>query len=354
MKQTKFFGLNMSALFIIVLGGLLLTACGTSNSTSSSGGSGGSSGSSGGGSSSCASPPKLSKTTGLKVGFSQNENTGPWRLAETKSMQDAAKAQGAQLIFTDAQSSASKQISDVDSLIAQKVDVIVLAPLTSEPLAKAVQDAKAACIPVVLIDRDVDHKLASPNKDYVTFIGSNFVQQGKLAADWLIKNTGGKAKIIELQGTTGASAATDRKTGFDNEIKTAPGMSILASQDADFNRDKGRQTMQTLLQAHPDVTAVYAHNDEMAIGAIAALKAAGKKPGKDVTVVSIDGERDGMNAIINGELGTSVQSSPFFGPITFQTISQYASGNKIPDWVVVQDLQYTKDNVQQYIAKNAY
>lgn len=344
MKHTKFFGFNMSALCILVLGGLLLTACGTSSSTSSTTTS----------TNSCASPPKLSKTTGLKVGFSQNENTGPWRLAETKSMQTEAKAQGDTLIFADAQSSASKQISDVDTLIAQKVDVIVLAPLTSEPLAKAVQDAKAACIPVILIDRDVDHKLVSPNKDYITFIGSDFVKQGQLAADWLIKKTGGKAKIIELEGTTGASAATNRKTGFDDQIKTASGMSIIASQDADFNRDKGRQTMQTLLQAHPDVTAVYAHNDEMAIGAIAALKAAGKKPGKDVIVVSIDGERDGMNAIINGELGTSVQSSPFFGPITFQTINQYASGTKVPDWVVVQDLQYTKDNVQQYLDKNGY
>lgn len=348
MKHTKFFSFNVSALLIFVLGGLLLTACGTSSGTSS----GGSTSSSGG--SSCASPPKLTKTTGLKVGFSQNENTGPWRLAETKSMQTEAAAQGDTLVFTDGQSSASKQIADVDSLIAQKVDIIVLAPLTSEPLAKAVQDAKNACIPVILIDRDVDHKLASPNKDYVTFIGSDFIKQGKLAADWLIKDTGGKAKIIELEGTTGASAATNRKTGFDDEIKTASGMNIIASQDADFNRDKGRQTMQTLLQAHPDVTAVFAHNDEMAIGAIAALKAAGKKPGKDVTVVSIDGERDGMNAILSGELGTSVQSSPFFGPVTFQTIKQYASGTKLPDWVVVQDLQYTKDNVQQYIDKNGY
>ncbi|GAC1433838.1 MAG: ABC transporter substrate-binding protein [Ktedonobacteraceae bacterium] len=346
MKLTRFFHLNISALFIIVLGGLLLTACGTSSSTSSGGSTGNS------GTSSCASPPKLTKTTGLKVGFSQNENTGPWRLAETKSMQTEAAAQGDQLIFTDAQSSASKQISDVDSLIAQKVDIIVLAPLTSEPLAKAVQDAKAACIPVILIDRDVDHKLASPNKDYVTFIGSDFIQQGKRAADWLIQKTNGKAKVIELEGTTGATAATNRKTGFDNEIKTASGMTIIASQDADFNRDKGRQTMQTLLQAHPDVTAVYAHNDEMAIGAIAALKAAGKKPGKDVIVVSIDGEKDALNAIIAGELGTTVQSSPFFGPVTFQTIKQYAGGQKLDDWIVVKDQQFTIDNAQQNLASS--
>lgn len=328
--------LSASTLLILLL--VILAACGTSS------GNGG--GSTNGSTSSCASPPKLTKTTGLKVGFSQNENTGPWRLAETKSMQEEAKAQGDQLIFADAQSSATKQIADVDNMISQKVDVIVLAPLTSAPLARAVMDAKNACIPIFLIDRDVDHSKAAPNKDYVTFIGSDFINQGKRVADWLIKKTGGKANIIELEGTTGATAATNRKVGFDNEVKTAPGMKIIASQDADFNRDKGRQIMQTLLQAHPDVTAVYAHNDEMAIGAIAALKAAGKKPGKDVTVVSIDGEKDALNAILAGELGTTVQSSPFFGPITFQNIKQYGSGQKLSDWIIVRDKQFTIDNAQ--------
>ena len=237
-------------------------------------------------------------------------------------------------------------------MIAQKVDVILLAPITEKALVPAVLQAKAACIPVILIDRDVDHTLAQPNKDYVTFIGSDFIQQGKRVADWLIKATGGKAKIIELEGTTGASPAINRKKGFDDEIKTAPGMQILASQDGDFNRDTGRKVMATLLQAHPDVTAVYAHNDEMAIGAIAALKAAGRHPGKDVTVVSIDGEKDALNAIISGEEGTSVQSSPFFGPVSFDTIDKYAGGTKLPDWIVVQDMQFTKDNAKANLANS--
>ncbi len=336
MKRKMYLDAGMLMLLcVLVLG--LLAGCG--DTAPSSGGSQSSSGSSG---SNCT--PKLTKKSGLKIGFSQNENTGPWRLAETNSIQQTAKDHGDTLVFTDGQSSASKQISDVDSLIAQKVDLIVLAPLSEKPLVKAVQDAKAACIPMILVDRDVDHADVQPTKDYVTFIGSDFVQQGKRAADWLIKETGGKGKILELEGTTGATPAIKRKSGFDDQIKTSTGLQIVASQDGDFNRDKGRKVMESMLQAHPDATAVYAHNDEMALGAIAAIKAAGKKPGKDIIVCSIDGEKDAINAIVAGDLGTSVQSSPFFGPITFDTIDKFAASQQLGPWVVVQDKQYTKEN----------
>ncbi len=235
----------------MVLGMLLcvvLAACGGGGNTSGTNASG-----------SCGSPPKLVKKDHYKVGFSQNASNNPWRLAETASIKAQAQKRGDTLVYADAANSGDKQVSDVQSMIAQKVDVILLAPITEKALVPAVLQARAACIPVILIDRDVDHTLAQPNKDYVTFIGSDFVQQGKRVADWLIQNTGGKAKIIELEGTTGASPAINRKKGFDDEIKTAPGMVLLASQDGDFNRDTGRKVMATLLQAHPDVTAVYAH-----------------------------------------------------------------------------------------------
>ena len=339
MKRNKSLRLGQSML-ISMLVCIMLTACGGSGTSGTTAGS------------NCGSPPKLVKKDHYKVGFSQNASNNPWRLAETASIKAEAQKHGDTLVYADAANSGDKQVSDVQSMIAQKVDVILLAPITEKALVPAVLQAKAACIPVILIDRDVDHTLAQPNKDYVTFIGSDFIQQGKRVADWLIKATGGKAKIIELEGTTGASPAINRKKGFDDEIKTASGMVLLASQDGDFNRDTGRKVMATLLQAHPDVTAVYAHNDEMAIGAIAALKAAGRHPGKDVIVVSIDGERDALNAIINGEEGTTVQSSPFFGPISFQTIDQYASGTKLQDWIVVKDLQFTKDNAQQNLANS--
>src|SRR5690349_18484493 len=296
-----------------------------------------------------AAPPPLAKKDSYTIGFAQTDNLNPWRLAETASMKDQFETQlGWKLITTDAGGDTAKQLSDIDSIIAQKPDIFIFPPRETEALAPAVLKIKAAGIPVILIDRDVDHSVAKPGEDYVTFIGSDFVQQGMLAAQWLDKATGGNAKIIELEGTTGAGPAIDRKTGFDDYIagtfKGTPtadgarsGMEIIASQSGDFLRDTGQKVMETLLTAHPEVTAVYAHNDEMAIGAIAALKAAGRKPGQDVILVSIDGENAAMDAIVAGELGASVESSPFFGPVAYDTMTKYINGEDIPDWVVVAD-----------------
>ena len=340
MKHINFPSLNMSALILIVLGGLLLTACGGSSSSA------GSTGSTGGGSSSCASPPKLTKATGLKVGFSQNISNSPWRLAENKSMTDGAKAAGDTIVMTDAGGQDSKQVSDIQSLISQKVDVLIIAPLTETGEVSAILAAKKACIPVFLVDRDADHSLAKPGQDYVTFVGSDFVKQAQLVADTLIQATNGKAKIIELEGTSGATPAILRKKGFDDTIKSHPDMQIVASQDANFDRDTARQKMQTLLQAHPNVNAVYCANDEECQGAIAALKAAGKVPGKDVLVGSIDGETAGLQSIIAGEQLVSVTSNPRLGALTFQAISDYAGGKSVATWVVQPDKTYTKDNAQ--------
>ena len=294
--------------------------------------------------------PKLPQKDSYKVGFAQTENNNPWRIAETKSMQDAAKTCNWNLVYADAGGSAAKQVADVENMIAQKVDLIVLAPREEKPLIPAVMKAKKAGIPVILIDRNVDQKVAAAGKDYVTFIGSDFVDQGRRAAEWLVKATGGKGKIVELEGTTGSSPANNRKKGFDDAIAKASGLKIVASQSGDFARDKGRAVMQTLLQAHPDVTAVYAHNDEMALGAIAALEAAGKKPGQDVIIVSIDGTKDALTAIAAGKMGATVQSSPFFGPISCDIAKKYAKGEKVPGWVKVEDKFYDKSNAQAMMA----
>jgi len=291
--------------------------------------------------------PKIPSKTPLKVGFAQTESNNPWRLAETKSMKDIAAKCGWQLVVTDANGSNAKQVSDIQNMIAQHVDLLVFPPREEKPLSPVVLQAKKAGIPVILVDRDVDHSVAKPGTDYITFIGSDFINQGQRAADWLVKATNGKAKIIELEGTTGASAANDRKKGFDDVIAKHPDMQIIASQDGDFSRDKGRQVMETLLQAHPDVTAVYAHNDEMALGAIAAIKAAGKQPGKDIQIVTIDGTKGGMDAIAAGELGASVQSSPFFGPLACDVAQKFAKGETIPTWVKVSDRFYDKSNVKE-------
>ncbi len=298
-----------------------------------------------------AAVPPLAKKDHYKVGFAQTESNNPWRLAETASMQDEAKALGYQLVYTDAAGSAAKQVADVNSMIAQKVDFIVLAPREEKPLIPAIMAAKKAGIPVLLVDRNVDQSLAKAGEDYLAFIGSNFIQEGQRVAEWTIKKTGGKGKIIELEGTVGSSPANDRKKGFDDAIKAAGGgLEIVASQSGDFARDKGRQVAETLLQAHPDATVVYAHNDEMALGAIAAIEAAGKKPGQDILVVSIDGEKDGVQAIIDGKLGCTCECSPRFGKAAFETMRTYAAGEKIPPVIINADRFFDADNAKDMLA----
>jgi galactofuranose transport system substrate-binding protein len=265
-------------------------------------------------------------------------------------MKDEAGKQGVQLTITDANNDQSKQIADIKGLIAQKPDVLFIAPIT-EQIANVVKDAGTAGIPVFLLDRDVDHSIAKPGKDYVTVLQSDFIQEGKRAAVQLAHATQGKAKIIELEGTTGASPAIDRKKGFDTAIKACPDMQILVSQDADFTRAKGQSVAETLLQSHPDATAIYAHNDEMALGAISAIKAIGKVPGKDIQVVSIDGEKDGLTAVASGELYATVECSPRFGPIAFQTVKDYAGGKQVPTLIINEDQLFTKDNAADNVSK---
>lgn len=297
--------------------------------------------------------PKLEAKESYKVGFAQTESNNPWRIAQTESMKAEAEKLGHQLVYTDAAGSAAKQVADVNSMIAQGVDLIFLAPREEKPLIPAVMAAKKAGIPVILLDRNVDQSLAQAGRDYVTFIGSDFVEEGRRAAEWLVEATGGKAKIIQLEGTVGSSPANDRRKGFEEFIKDHPGMEIVASQSGDFARDKGRQVAETLLQAHPDATAIYAHNDEMAVGAISAHEAAGKQPGKDVMLVSIDGTRDALQAIIDGKLGATVECNPRFGPKAFETMMRYAKGEEIPAWVKNDDKFFDASNAKVEIA-NAY
>jgi galactofuranose transport system substrate-binding protein len=297
--------------------------------------------------------PPLPKKDSYKVGFAQVESNNPWRIAQTASMKAEAAKLGHQLVYTDAAGSAAKQVADVNSMIAQGVDLIFLAPREEKPLIPAVMAAKKAGIPVILLDRNVDKSLAKPGEDYVTFIGSDFIQEGQRMAEWLIKNANGKSKIIELEGTTGSSPANDRKKGFDEAISAAGGFDIVASQTGDFARDKGRQVAESLLQAHPDADIIYAHNDEMAIGAIAALEAAGKTPGKDVLVLSIDGGKEAVQLVVDGKIAAVVECNPRFGPKAFETMARYAAGEKIEPVLKNDDKFYDPSNAAAELP-NAY
>lgn len=285
----------------------------------------------------------------MRVGFSQTETDGPWRIAETKSMQDEAAKRGYDLVFTNARGDLGTQVSNLEDLIAQRVDAIFLAPRQEEGFEAALQSAKEAGIPVILIDRQVK---GTAGQDFVTFIGSDFVDEGRRAGEWLAKQVNGKAGIIELKGSTGASPAIDRHDGFMAAIKSFPDMKILDGQDADFSRAKAQQIMDTLIQAHGHaITAVYAHNDEMALGAIQALKSAGMNPGKDVIVVSVDGERAALEAIANGDMNATVECNPRFGPIAFDTLEKFKRGEKLPPKIINQDRFFDSSNAKQYVGE---
>jgi ribose transport system substrate-binding protein len=280
------------------------------------------------------------------VGFSQSEKeANPFRIAETQSIKDeAAKVGVKKLLTTNAQSQLSKQISDIQDMLAQGAQLLIVAPLNSDGLEPALTAAAAKHVPVITVDRKIN---AAACKDYLTFLGSDFVEQGKRAADAMIKVTGGKGKIAILLGASGNNVTTDRTKGFVDEIKAkAPGLEIVAQQTGEFARDKGQQVMEQLIQSKPDITAVYAENDEMGLGAVTALKGAGKKPGKDVKVISIDGTRNAVQALANGEYNGVIESNPRFGPLAFATAQKFFGGESIPENVIISDRAYDEANAK--------
>jgi ABC-type sugar transport system substrate-binding protein len=278
------------------------------------------------------------------VGFSQSEKeANPFRTAETQSIKDeAAKAGVKQLLTTNANSQLSKQISDIQDMIAKGAQALIVAPLNSDGLEPALAAARAKNIPVLTIDRKIN---ATACKDYVSFLGSNFVEQGKRAAQEMAKALGGKGKVAILLGASGNNVTTDRTNGFVDELKVAaPGIQVVAQQTGEFARDKGQQVMEQIIQAQPDINGVYAENDEMALGALVALRSAGKKPGADIHVVSIDGTRNAVQKLTDGELYAVVESNPRFGPLAFSTLRSFLGGQPVPQTVVISDKLYGKDN----------
>ncbi|MFG2594517.1 ABC transporter substrate-binding protein [Streptomyces sp. NPDC048462] len=289
--------------------------------------------------------PKLDLKNAV-VGFSQSEKeANPFRIAETQSIKDEAKKVGVKkLLTTNAQSQLSKQISDIQDMLSQGAQFLIVAPLNSDGLEPALKAAAAKKVPVLTVDRKLN---STACKDYVAFLGSDFVEQGKRAADAMIKTTGGKGKVAILLGASGNNVTTDRTKGFVDQLKAkAPGLKIVAQQTGEFARDKGQQVMEQLIQSKPDITAVYAENDEMGLGAVTALKAAGKKPGKDVKVVSVDGTRNAVQALVNGEYNAVIESNPRFGPLAFATAQKFYGGEEIPENVIISDRAYDESNAK--------
>lgn len=288
----------------------------------------------------------------LVVGFSQIGAESAWRSAETQSIRSEAEKRGVQLNFSDAQQKQENQIKALRTFIAQKVDAIVLAPVVETGWEPVLRDVKSAGIPVILVDRGI--KVADESL-YTTLIASDFVAEGKMAAEWLAKKTNGKANIVELQGTPGAAPAIDRKKGFAEGIAGTPGLKIIKSQTGEFTRAKGKEVMEAFLKAEgKNINAVYAHNDDMALGAIQAIEEAGMKPGTDITIVSIDGIKPAFEAMIAGKLNATVECSPLLGPQVFDSIEKIKSGGEVAKKANVEDRVFDQSTAQATIGSRLY
>lgn len=289
----------------------------------------------------------------IVVGFSQIGAESAWRAANTESITgEAKKRPNIELKFSDAQQKQENQIKAIRSFITQGVDVIAFAPVVETGWEPVLKEAKKAGIPVILTDRSVDVK---DDSLYVTVIASDFVDEGRKAAEVLLKEMGGKGKIVELQGTVGSAPANDRKAGFQEVLAKNPDVQIIKSQSADFTRSKGKEVMEAFLKAHgKEINGLYAHNDDMAIGAIQAIEAFGLKPGTDIKIVSIDGVRGAFEAMAAGKLNATVECNPLLGPVLFDTIQDVKAGKTIPKRIVVKDEVFTKDVAKKELPNRLY
>ncbi len=294
----------------------------------------------------------------ITMGFAQVGAESGWRTANTKSIQETAEAEGIDLKFTDAQGKQENQIQAIRSYIQQKVDVIAFSPVVETGFDAVLQEAKAAGIPVILTDRAVDVEDTSL---YETFLGSDFVLEGEKAGDWLVENAAdsdvnsdGTVNVVQLEGTTGAAPAIDRAEGFASKISADDTIEVTASQTGDFTRDGGKQVMESFLQSDDTIDVVFAHNDDMGLGAIEAIEAAGLTPGEDIKIITIDAVKDGMQALADGKINYIVECNPLLGPQLMDLAQKVLDGEEVPERVVTEETTFTQEQAAEVLPERQY
>lgn len=288
----------------------------------------------------------------LVVGFAQTGAESAWRTANTQSIRSEAEKRGIDLKFADGQGKQERQIQAVRSFVAQKVDYIILAPIVETGWEPALREAKRAKIPVIIMDRNVQ---TNDESLYSCFIGSDFYEEGRMAAEWLAKNAQGKTKIVELQGTPGSAAANERRKAFADAIAKHSEFKVLDSQSGDFRRSGGKEVMEAFLKKHgKSIEIVYSHNDDMALGAVQAIEEAGMKPGKDIIIVTIDALKEAIQAVVDGKLNCTVECNPLFGPKIFDTIAQLQKGEKVPRVAYNKDELFDSANAAARVGERQY
>jgi len=305
-----------------------------------------------GGGASAESGPK--PTDELVVGFAQVGAESGWRTANTKDIQAAFEEAGIELKFSDAQQKQENQIKAIRSYIQQGVDYIAFSPVVETGWDAVLNEAKAAGIPVVLTDRAVDSKDESL---YVSFLGSDFIEEGEKAGQWVLDEYADATEpvnIVQLEGTTGAAPAIDRAEGFADVIAANPNLKVVASQTGDFTRAGGKQVMEALLKSNPDIDLVYAHNDDMGLGAIEAIEAAGLVPGEDIKIVTVDAVKDGMQALADGKINFIVECNPLLGPDLAEIIKKVVAGEEVEKRIVVEDQSFTQEQAVEALPTREY
>ena len=287
----------------------------------------------------------------LIVGYVQLGDESEWRSANTASVKEAAAQLGVELKFSNAQQKQENQIQAIRSLIAQKVDVIGVAPIVETGWDAVFKEAKDAGIPIILVDR----RAAVPSDLYVTLMGSDFLEEGRNAARIMAQLTNGQANIVELQGTSGSAPANDRYQGFREILKDYPGMKIIDTQDGDFTVAKGKEVMEAFLKAHgKNITALFAHNDDMALGAIKAIEEYGLKPGADIKIVSVDAAHGAFEAMIAGKLNATVECNPLLGPQFLELALKVVNGEPVPKWIPSKEGIFFPDNAAEILPTRKY
>ena len=292
----------------------------------------------------------------ITVGFSQVGAESEWRTANTRSVKEALAAPAFNLKFSDAQQKQENQIKALRSFIAQGVDVIAFSPVVESGWETVLREARAANIPVVLTDRAVN---VSDDTLYTTLIGSDFVEEGRRAARWLIEDSEGRPgpfRVVELQGTVGSAPAIDRMAGFKEVIGQDPRFQVVRSQSGDFTRAKGKEVMEAFLKAEgrDGIDVLFAHNDDMAIGAIQAIEEAGLKPGEDIRIVSIDGVRGAFEAMKAGKLNATVECNPLLGPQLAQIIRDVHAGKPVERRIQVEEGVFTREQAAAELPNRKY
>lgn len=287
----------------------------------------------------------------LIVGYAQLGAESEWRVANTISIKETAEQLGVELRFLDAQQKQTNQIEAVRKLIIQKVDIIGISPIVETGWDEVFQEAKDAGIPIILVDRRAD----VPDDLYVSYLGSDFLEEGRKSARIMAELVDRKANIVELVGTVGSAPANDRYTGFREVLKDYPGMRIIDSQSGDFTRARGKEVMTEFLQKHGDrITAVFAHNDDMALGAIEAIEDYGLKPGVDIKIVSVDAAKGAFEAMIAGKLNATVECNPLLGPQFFELALKVVNGKSIPKWVPSIESVFFPDDASEILPTRKY